>query len=118
MKLTKARRMKTWGEFQAARQARNSRGGRFVVVSAVVAAERKFGFITSRKVGKAVVRNRVRRRLREIARKWGDALVPGMHVVTIARYTAGDAPLAELERDWVKQAKRLGIWRGEGGEGA
>lgn len=102
--------MKTWGEFQAVKEARRSVGGKFVVVSAAEIGERKFGLITSKKVGIAVVRNRMRRRLREIIRKWGDLLKPGYHVVTIARYTAPQASFVDLEKDWLKQVKRLGLW--------
>lgn len=113
MKLTHARRMKTWGEFQAVKGARRSVGGKFVVVSSAEIGERKFGLITSKRVGIAVVRNLMRRRLREIIRKQGGFILPGHHVVTIARYTAPQATLAELEKDWLKQVKRLGLWTGE-----
>ncbi len=114
MKLTHARRMKTWGEFQAVKAARRSVGGRYVVVGEAECGERKFGLITSKRVGIAVVRNRMRRRLREIIRKHGDCIIAGRHVVSIARYTAPKASFAELEKDWIKQVKRLGLWKEEG----
>jgi len=56
----------------------------------------------SRKVGNAVVRNRVKRRIREWFRRDGQALVVGRDVVVIARASAagfsGAASFAELSR--------------------
>jgi len=54
----------------------------------------RYGFTVSRRVGKAVVRNRVRRRLREILRPI--ELAPGWDVVFIARVPAADAGYAGL----------------------
>lgn len=54
----------------------------------------RFGFICGRRVGKAVVRNRVRRRLREIGRLAG--LAEGWDVVLIARPAAAGASFSDL----------------------
>lgn len=56
----------------------------------------RFGFAVGRKVGSAVIRNRVRRRLREAARLSGAS--GGADVVVIARARAGAASYQELER--------------------
>lgn len=45
----------------------------------------KLGYVVSRKVGKAVVRNRVKRYIREIYRIGRSLLEPGIHVVIVAR---------------------------------
>jgi len=49
----------------------------------------RYGFIVSKRVGKAVVRNRVKRRLREILRQ--TALKPGWDVVFYTRPAAAAA---------------------------
>ena len=77
----------------------------------------KFGFITPKRVGNAVARNRVRRRLRAIVRGEGEHLVPGSYVVTIARWRAAEATFDELRTEWLGLARRCGILRvtGDGG---
>lgn len=56
----------------------------------------RFGFSISKKVGKAVVRNRVKRRLRECL--WLTPCKPGWDVVFIARKPASEADYHQLER--------------------
>jgi len=56
----------------------------------------RFCFVTGKRVGNAVVRNRVKRRLREVVRN--SAAAPGWDTVLIARKGAGDADFKQLER--------------------
>jgi ribonuclease P protein component len=56
----------------------------------------RVGFTVSSKVGNAVVRNRVRRRLRELYRKRRQALPKGLDVVVIAKRAAAEADSAQL----------------------
>ena len=69
----------------------------------------RFGVITSRKVGGAVVRNRVRRRLRHIQRAHFGKILGNVWCVTVARFRASQATFAELEAEWCKLAKRAGV---------
>ena len=55
----------------------------------------RYGFSVGRRAGKAVVRNRVKRLLREILRL--TPLLPGWDVIFIARSPAASASYAELE---------------------
>ena len=71
----------------------------------------QFGFVTSRRVGNAVQRNRVRRRLREIARHHQHEISAMVWVVTIARAEAERASYAALESEWLRLAARAGILR-------
>ena len=69
----------------------------------------RLGLTVSTKVGKAVVRNRIRRRLREIYRLHGGELTRGWDMVIVARVKAAYVPYAVLERDYLKLADKLGI---------
>ena len=67
----------------------------------------RFGFVVSGRLGKAVVRNRVRRRLREIARQI--PVQPGWDIVFIARVPAAGADYENLEKSVRKLLLRAGI---------
>ena len=67
------------------------------------------GFVTSGRVGGAVVRNRVRRRLREIVRRHQHELREGVWFVIIARHEAATARYDALEDEWLRLARRASI---------
>ena len=67
----------------------------------------RYGFITSKRLGNAVVRNRVRRRLREGVRSL--AVRPGSDVVVSARAPAAQADYHELKRAVANLFARAGI---------
>ncbi len=69
----------------------------------------RVGFITSARVGPAVVRNRVRRRLREAVRQDRALLIAGCWVVLIARARAAEATFEVLRDEWRRLAKRAGL---------
>lgn len=56
----------------------------------------RVGFIVGRRVGNAVARNRVRRRLREATRALFPTVHPGQDIVLIARPPASQASYVEL----------------------
>ena len=67
------------------------------------------GFVTSKRVGSAASRNRIRRRLREIFRKHQHELEPGIWIVTIASARAARASYSALEDEWLRLAHRASI---------
>jgi ribonuclease P protein component len=69
------------------------------------------GFAVGRRVGKAVVRNRIKRRLREILRKM--SLSPGWDIVLIARIPAAQADYKRLEKSVLALLMKAGILIGE-----
>ena len=73
----------------------------------------RLGFTVSTKLGKAVVRNRTRRRLREVYRTNEDKLCPGYDVVVVARVKAAHCKYQVLEKDFLKLAGKLGLLKKE-----
>lgn len=69
----------------------------------------RLGLTTGVKLGGAVVRNRIRRRLREIYRTNEDKLGRGWDLVIVARKRAAFASYAEMERGFLSLAGKLGI---------
>ncbi|MFM9368940.1 ribonuclease P protein component [Streptomyces sp. Da 82-17] len=65
------------------------------------------GFVVSKAVGVAVVRNKVKRRLRHLMRERLAQLPPGSLVVVRALPGAGDADQAQLARDLDVALQRL-----------
>lgn len=73
--------------------------------------QNRVGYTVSVKLGHAVVRNRVRRRLREIYRLNLPALKPGWDVVIVARSRAVDAPYAKLDSAFLSACGKLSLLR-------
>ena len=76
-------------------------------------SENRIGYTVSSKLGHAVVRNRVRRRLREIYRLHESQFRPGWDLVVVARSRAVDAPYKKLEGAYLSLAGKLGLLREE-----
>jgi len=69
----------------------------------------RFGFSVSKRVGKAVVRNRTKRLLREVARLRQDMIAPGQDLVFIARTPIKEADLLEVDRAVEKVLRQAGL---------
>lgn len=69
----------------------------------------RVGITVSKKLGHAVVRNRTRRRLREIYRLNETRFQPGWDIVVVARSRAVEAPFAKLTDSYLALAARAGI---------
>lgn len=73
--------------------------------------QNRVGITVSKKLGKAHVRNFVRRRLREIYRLNEDKFQPGWDIVVVARTKAVDADFERLTQSYLALAKKAGILR-------
>lgn len=104
----KSARLTRSGEFSKMKHAGVSFHGKFVVLSVLKRSPpepTRVGFITSRRVGAAVQRNKVRRRLRELVRT-SQPLRPGFWLVLIARAAATRATWEQLREEFTTLAGR------------
>lgn len=69
----------------------------------------RVGITVSKKLGKAHVRNFVRRRLREVYRLNEEKFQPGWDIVVVARTRSVDAKFSRLEKSYLTLAGKAGI---------
>jgi ribonuclease P protein component len=99
-----ANTLKKRGDFLRIQQGGKKFRGRclLMMVAAGAAVAPRIGYTVSRKVGGAVQRNRVKRRLRALWQAEGMAQAPtGAELVVIAQPSAGQAPFAALRQDFL-----------------
>ena len=72
-------------------------------------ATNRVGITAGKQLGHAVVRNRVRRRLREIYRLNEERFAPGWDIVVVARSRCIKADFSELTRSYLSLAEKAGI---------
>lgn len=112
MRLPSRLHLKESRDFAAIKAQGQSQSGRYFVLALLRdegLEDFRFGLVTGRKLGGAVVRNRLRRQMREIIRASRAQIVPGVRFVTIARWRAPQAGYADLQKDWLHVARRLGL---------
>lgn len=73
----------------------------------------RVGITASKKLGHAVVRNRVRRRLREVYRLNEDRFAPGWDIVVVARSRCIDADFQKLTQAYLSLAEKAGVLRAQ-----
>ena len=69
----------------------------------------RVGITVSKKLGKAHIRNRTRRRIREIYRLNEDKFQPGWDIVVVARSKAVNADFGKLTAAYLQLAEKAGI---------
>ena len=73
--------------------------------------ENRLGLTTGKKLGKAVERNRARRRMRECYRLNEARLKRGYDIVMVARGRCVEGDFTALQTNFLKQCKRLELLR-------
>ena len=69
----------------------------------------RVGITVGKKLGKAHIRNRTRRRIREVYRLNEEKFKAGWDIVVVARSRAVDAPFDKLTKSYLSLAKRAGL---------
>ena len=71
--------------------------------------QNRVGITTGKKLGHAVVRNRARRRLREVYRLNEHLFKPGFDIVVVARHRCVTADFQKLTKAYLSLAQKAGI---------
>ena len=111
MQLKRSQTMKRASEFAMVRSKGKSEAGRFLILSTATLPEgedkpSRFGIITTKRIGHAVLRNTLRRRVREILRAHGEPLSTGLCVVIVVRNRAAMTDYTGLEKDFLKLLRK------------
>ena len=69
----------------------------------------RVGITVSKKLGKAHIRNRTRRRIREVYRLNEEIFQPGWDIVVVARTKSVDAPFDKLTKSYLTLARKLNL---------
>ncbi len=109
----KSERLRQSGEFKAVfqqcRKLEDSCLALYVQFNNEDAALRKFGVSLSRALGKAYLRNRLKRRLREIYRVEKEKFRGGYQVILIPKRGSAARTFAELRQSFLSLAQRSGL---------
>ncbi len=103
-------RLKRRAEFLAvAQRGRKQARGALLVQALAQPGPLRMGFTATKKLGNAVVRNRAKRRMREIARLEFGANREGYDIVMVAREGITTAPFATLRQAFRDALARLDV---------
>ncbi len=104
-------RLRTDAQFRRVRAAGRSWAAPLLVLYALRSGEpdSRFGFVVGKRVGKAVVRNLVKRRLRAVCAAVLPQLAAGYDVTVIARAAAGEAGFEALRTQLLDLLQRAGL---------
>ena len=112
LSLPKTRRLVRTVEFARVKSEGTAHRGPTLVLGVLAEQEEKrfrVGFVTSKRIGGAVARNCVRRRLRDVVRTQQGKLRGGFWLVVIARPAAARASYSVLKDEWLRLAERASI---------
>jgi ribonuclease P protein component len=114
MKFPRGRRLTRRSEFATVRTEGKSWRGQFLALGwlrqpPLTDGPFRVGIITTKRLGGAVTRVRVRRKIRGILQKTGEEVAGGVWLVLIAQSRAAEASSAQLEKEWRWLLRKTGL---------
>lgn len=109
--LGKEKRISRSYEYRNVYQQGKKIPGRYIIafVTPNLTENNRFGIVTSKKVGKAVVRNKAKRQLRAIVKsQWAD-LGQGYNVVIVVRNSFPGIPFKLIKKDFSIVMRKAGL---------
>ena len=111
-------RLRRPGQFQRVRREGRTLSNSLLLVNVAPNRRRstRCGFVVGKRIGKAVQRNRARRRVREAVRLLWQSILPGMDIVFVVRTPqVAEVPFDELQAAVEQLLRRARIWRDAAG---
>ena len=104
-----AARLRSRGEFTSVQKGGRRVAGRLLTLLAQpnTLGRDRLGIIASRRVGNAVIRNRAKRRLREVFRRLPPGASRTLDLVAIVRSDMADAPFTAIAQEFQAALKKL-----------
>ena len=114
-RLARRQRLRRSALFDEAKMQGRRRAGRWMVMCLRQGpgASLRLGVIASRRIGGAVVRNRAKRRLREVFRRCRNQLSGAVDVILVARNGVDRAGFREIEAEFLCLAARFGLLKND-----
>ena len=104
-------RVRSRADYLKIQRSGRKTGGRYLIILSMENDQpaSRFGITVSRKTGNAVVRNRIKRRIRELQRLNHDRVVPGKDIVVIATREASRATFEGMRSEYNTLMKKAGL---------
>lgn len=112
--MKRAYRLRRPDQFQRVRREGRTWGSPLVTLNAALNRRKvsRCGFVTGKRIGGAVERNRARRRVREAVRLVYDRIAPGWDLVFVIRSAAvATVAFTEVQAAVEQLLRRAGAWR-------
>jgi len=106
--LPKETRLRKKGEFRKIYDQGRKYFGRYLILFVVKkdSETNRYGIVASKKVGKAVIRNRSRRQIREIVRSARGNIASGNDIILVVKSSAVGASYADLQQDFASLCRK------------
>ncbi len=106
-------RLRRPGQFQRVRREGRTVSNQLLLLNVAPNRRRttRCGFVVGKRIGKAVQRNRARRRVREAVRLAWQSILPGMDMIFVVRTPhVADVPFQELQSMVESLLRRAAVW--------
>lgn len=113
--LNKKFRLKKKGEFSKAYKQGHSKANPYLVIYYFKRTKKEIrvGFSVSKKIGNAVVRNKIKRRLREAIKPYINKILPSYDIIFIARHKIKGISFKDVEKNMVSLLNVTGLIKKE-----
>lgn len=114
--MKKKYRVKKQADFQAIFQQRNSVANRQFILYQLDRENQEFfrvGLSVSKKLGNAVVRNHIKRYIRQVFTEEKDSISDGKDYVIIARKPCVEMDYIDFKKSLIHVLKKAKVWQGE-----